>query len=167
MKRVLFGFALLFGLLTAVSGQRYGHVNFGNLLSEMPGTAAAQQKLQTFNDMQIAEGEKMVKQLEADYLRIQDSIPYLTPLKVREYEAEFQQRQQRILKYEQEIGVKLEQKRQELLGPLIERAREAIRAVAREEGYDMIFDSSLFNALLYTEESTDVLPLVKKKLGLE
>ena len=30
----------------------------------------------------------------------------------------------------------------------------------------MIFDTSIFNAVLYLEESDDVMPLIKAKLGL-
>lgn len=167
MKRILFTLLLVCSLITAGFSQQSGHVNFGNLLSLMPGTELAQKQLQDFNEGQIAEGERLVKKLEADFLDVQKRIQDLTPLQVREYEAEFQKRQQDLLKFEQQISVNLEEKRQELLGPIIQRARDAINVVAKEKGYKMVFDSSLFNSLLFTEESTDLLPAIKAKLGIE
>lgn len=167
MKRFIFSLLLVCAALTAASAQEYAHVNFGNLLSLLPGTAAAETELQEFNEKQIARGEEMVKELEKDYLDVQQRADEITPIKLREYEAEFQQRQQNILKYEQQISLDLEKKRQELLGPLIQQARDAIDAVAKEKGYKMVFDSSLFNALLFTEESTDLLPAVKARMGIE
>ena len=59
----------------------------------------------------------------------------------------------------------LEQEREKaLLTPIIDRAKEAIRDVAKENGYTYIFDSAV-GVTLY-EGGDDVLPLVKKKLGL-
>lgn len=167
MKRLLLALLLIVAAFTAGFGQKYGHVNFGNLLAQMPTTEAAEAKLAAFNEQQIADGEAMVKKLEADFLAVQKDQQNIPPIKLREYEAKFQKEQDRILKYEQNISVEIEKRRQELLGPIIKQARAAIEAVARENGYEMVFDSSLFNALLFTEETTDLLPLVKQKLGIE
>lgn len=159
-------FLLVFALTTGFS-QEYGHVNFGNLLSAMPNTKSAETQLESYNQELIAAGEKMVKELQTEFRAVQADQENIAPVKLREYEMKFQQRQQEIVQYEQQISVKLEQKRQELLGPLIKQARDAIDAVAKEKGLKMVFDSSLFNALLFTEESTDLLPAVRAKLGIE
>jgi outer membrane protein len=44
-------------------------------------------------------------------------------------------------------------------------AKKAIEQVAKENGYTYIFDTSV-GAVLYWEESDNVLSLVKKKLNL-
>ena len=44
--------------------------------------------------------------------------------------------------------------------------QQAIADVAKENGYSYIFDVSA-GALLYQPDSDDILPLVKKKLGLK
>lgn len=167
MKRFLLTVLLVSATVVSGFSQKYGHVNFGNLLSVMPTTAAAEAELETFNKQQIAEGEAMVQKLEKEFLEVQKIKDNITPIKLREYETKFQAEQQKILKYEQDISLNLEKKRQELLGPIIQQARDAIAAVAKENKYTMVFDSSLFNALLFTEETTDLLPLVKAKLGIE
>ena len=42
---------------------------------------------------------------------------------------------------------------------------DAIRAVAKENGYSVIFDTST-GSTLYAAEGDDITPLVKKKLNL-
>ncbi|MEM6770557.1 MAG: hypothetical protein AAF597_08250, partial [Bacteroidota bacterium] len=111
MKRFLLSVFLICVSLTAGFGQRYGHVNFGNLLSMMPNTEAAEQELQAFNEKQIADGEAMVKKLEAEFADIQARKDNLTPIQLREYEAKLQAEQQRILQYDREISMNLEKKR--------------------------------------------------------
>jgi outer membrane protein len=58
----------------------------------------------------------------------------------------------------------LEQKQQELMTPIQKKALETIQAVAKENGYTHIFAKE---ALLVSPPAEDILPLVKKKLGLK
>ena len=67
---------------------------------------------------------------------------------------------------EQEVVDKITKKRNEILKPIIDKVNGAIQEVGKENGYAMIFDSSLYNFILSAEDSDDVTPLVKKKLGL-
>ena len=54
----------------------------------------------------------------------------------------------------------------ELLKPLIDRAKKAIEDVAREGGYTYILDAGS-TTVLYSQDSDDIMPQVKKKLGLK
>ena len=76
------------------------------------------------------------------------------------------QERESIVKYEQEVIMKVQEKRQALLEPILKRVDEAIQAVGKENGYQMIFDTSQINAILFVKESDDVAALVKKKLGM-
>jgi outer membrane protein len=58
----------------------------------------------------------------------------------------------------------LEQKQQELMSPIQKKALETIQAVAKENGFTHIFAKE---ALLVSPPAEDILPLVKKKLGLK
>ena len=61
----------------------------------------------------------------------------------------------------------MQERQSELMKPLVDRAKKAIEEVAKENGYSYIFDTSTgVGALLYTPESDDIMPLVKKKLGI-
>ena len=59
----------------------------------------------------------------------------------------------------------LQAKEQELLEPILAKAREAIEQVAKEGGYTYIFDRSL-GTILFAKESENIIDKVKKKLNL-
>ncbi len=66
--------------------------------------------------------------------------------------------------YQQSAEQAVSAKRDELLKPILEKVYEAIKAVAKENGFAMIFDTST-GAALYALETEDVTPIVLKKLG--
>ncbi|MEM1357380.1 MAG: OmpH family outer membrane protein [Bacteroidota bacterium] len=166
MSRVLLITLLLFTTFATGFGQKFGHVNFGNLLNEMPATETADKELEAYQQQLVAKGEKMVKDLREAAELLDKEIPNLAPVEANKRRAKLQQDQQAIVAFEQKMPMMLEEKRRELLTPIINRAKEAINAVGKEQGFAMIFDSSLFNSLLFTQEGTDLLPAVKAKLGL-
>ena len=79
--------------------------------------------------------------------------------------AEIQGLEQRIQAFQQNAQNALQQKEQELLEPILSKARAAIEDVAKEGKFTYIFDSSM-GSILYADESENVMTLVKKKLGL-
>ena len=60
----------------------------------------------------------------------------------------------------------LQTKESELTAPVIERARTAVKEIAKENGYTYVFNSSE-GLLLYAEPADDVTELVKTKLGIK
>jgi outer membrane protein len=58
----------------------------------------------------------------------------------------------------------LQAKQQELIAPIQKKAVDAVQSVAKENGYTYVFTKE---ALLVSPPAEDILPLVKKKLGLK
>ena len=166
MRQLFFLFLVSVFTLAPLGAQEYGHLNFANLLSDMPGTAAAESQLEAYNQELVQEGERMVTELRARVQEVQTQVDELPPVRLEELRAELARERDAIAAYEQQLPGKLEAKRQELLGPLIQEAREAINAVAEENGYLMIFDTSMFNTVLYAQDSDDLMDKVKAKLGI-
>ena len=79
---------------------------------------------------------------------------------------ELQDLQARIESFQQKAQDDLVAKEQLLLQPIIDRAKELIAEVAKEKGYSYVFDTGQ-GGILYFEDSDDILPDVKKKLGIE
>jgi outer membrane protein len=78
---------------------------------------------------------------------------------------DLQEMQQRILRFQELASAELKKKQQELMTPIINKAMEAIKTVGKENGFTYIHDQA---ALLYAaDNSEDILPLVKKKLGIQ
>jgi outer membrane protein len=65
--------------------------------------------------------------------------------------------------YDQEAGNLFNQRRSALLMPIQKKAEDAILQVSKENGYAFVFEKE--NLHVYPP-SADILPLVKKKLGL-
>jgi outer membrane protein len=169
MKRVaLFAVFMLTLVGTSIGQDRYGHLNFGNLVASMPETKQANSNLETYQKQLVKAGEDMVKKFEADVKKLQADAGTgkFPPADLQKREADLQKKQQEILAYEQEVGQKVAAKRNELLQPIIQKAQDAISVVAKANGFKLIFDSSVFNSILFAQESDDVMALVAKELGV-
>lgn len=170
MKKSLF---LLFAAMIAFSATAFaqktvklGHINSSDLMQIMPGKDSAQAAFET--EVKVLEGElkAMQEELEKKYNDYKERQSQMTELIRSTKEQELNDLNQRIQVYQQNAQKKLQEKEAELLQPIIERAKQAIADVAKENGYTYIFDTSA-GTLLYQQDSDDILALVKKKLGLK
>lgn len=169
-KTPLFFFFALLLSATSVHAQtapKYGHMNLGNLLEMLPDTKKANDDLKVFADKLTATDDSLTKSFQAAVGVYQEQYQagMLTPVQAQTREQELQKQQEAIQKFEQEAQQSVASKRDELLQPILTRINEAIKAVAMENKYLMIFDTSS-GAMLFAAESDDVTDLVKKKLGL-
>jgi outer membrane protein len=80
---------------------------------------------------------------------------------------ELQDMQQRIQSYQVNAQQQLQQKQGELLQPVFDKAEKAIEEVAKEKGLIYVFDVGTKVVLYKSNESMDVLPLVKARLGIQ
>ena len=170
MKKTLI---VLFVALFAFAGSSFaqgkvklGHINSTDLMEIMPGRDSAQAVLQK----EATEAEEhislMQQELEAKYNRYHERQEGWSQ-QIRESEMnQIQDMNKRIYEYQQSAQKQLQDRQEELFKPIVDRAKAAIAEVAKENGYSYIFDSAV-GALLYQEDSDDILPLVKKKLGLK
>ena len=76
-----------------------------------------------------------------------------------------EKQEKEVAAYQQKAEQEVSAKRDELLKPILTKVYDAIKAVAKENGYMMIFDTST-GAALFALESEDITALVKKKLGI-
>ncbi len=167
MKQLFFALLLTLCAVSSAFGQKYGHVNFGNLLSQMPDVKTAETALQAYEKAEVAIGEKMVADFKKHYAETEAKLDDMTPKELQAEQAKLEKEQQGIQQFEQGLSRKIEVKRQELLGPIIKKAKAAVDAAGKELGYQLIFDSSIFGTILFAEEATDLLPVVKARLGIE
>lgn len=155
--------------LTSQAQDKYGHLNSGNLLELMPEAKAADKELANYRDQLVKELQGKQVKLEAEAKKLQEDFDAgtLSKVKAGEKQAALQKKGQELMEEDYAISEKIGKKREVLLKPIVEKVDKAIKDVGKEGGYKMIFDSSIFNALLYTRDVDDVMPLVKAKLGLK
>ncbi len=166
---IIFLLALLIGATTAdaQTAPKYGHMNLGNLLELLPDTKKATDDLKVFADKLSAKDDSLTSAFQAAVVAYQTAYQSgsLTPIQAQTKENELQKEQEALQKFEQEAQQLVTDKRTELLKPILKRIDEAIKAVAIENQYLMIFDTSS-GSMLYAADTDDVTELVKKKLGM-
>jgi len=145
---------------------KLAHVNSTELMKIMPGVDTAQKAIQ---DM-VKQWEEVIDAMETElekkwdiFQRDQPTMPKaLQEVKMKE----LQDLKNRIDFTREQAQTDLQEKQEAYLKPIIDRAKSAIGEVAKENGYNYVFDSGM-GVLLYSDDSDDILPLVKKKLGIK
>lgn len=145
---------------------KIGHINSNELMQIMPGRDSAQAVLQA----EVTELENTLKGMQAEaekrYNEYVANQAGWTELIRQTKQREIQDMAARIEEFQQNAQTSLQNREQELLKPIIDRAKQAIEEVAREGGYAYILDTGTA-AVLYDGGGEDIMPLVKKKLGLK
>ena len=124
MKKLL-KISMLFAFLalTAVSiqAQKFGHVNSGNILTLIPETKASDDALKIYQDSLVTIGEERAKALRSDFdaFMVVYNEGSVTPVEAQKKQAEFQQKEQELVAFEQEVMNLVGAKRQELLEPIV------------------------------------------------
>jgi outer membrane protein len=145
---------------------KLGYIDSNELLEMMPGKDSVQTVLQDY-------GKALENQLQTMYAEYQTKVQdyqansnTMSDIIRQTKEKELADLETRIQTFQQQADTDLQEKQVELLQPILDKAKNAITAVAKENGYTYIFDVGT-GAFLYFEKGDNVLPLVKAKLGLQ
>ena len=79
---------------------------------------------------------------------------------------EIQDLEVRIQEFQQTSQQSSQDKRTEILAPILEKAQNAIDQVALENNYTYIFDIAI-GSIVYGKDSNDITELVKSKMGIQ
>lgn len=165
MKRITLAMGILCMAL-AVNAQKFGHITAELLLQEMPEYDSAQIKLQDLNRSYELEIERIQVEINKKIEEFQQTEATMSQLIKEAKASEIQEMQQRLQNFAQTAQQDLQQQQQAFLQPVMDKARKAIEEVAKEHGLLYVFDMSQGNPVYASEESMDMLPLVKTKMGL-
>ena len=139
IKKTIIAFLMALAPLTAVAQtNELAHINVQQLISEMPEVIAAQNEL---------------AKLEKDYTTQIDNAF-----------KEFQSMQQNLQEFRDSASQELQKKQMDLMTPLLEKARDAINKVGKDQGFNYVVDSSP-NGGVILANGKDLLEDVKKELG--
>ena len=139
--------------------------NSQDLLESMPEAKDANAKLVAY----AAQFDSLYQSYGTEYQKLVNDIQNNPGLSEVAREAKIQDAQmleQRIQSLEQDSQKKLDAKKGELFQPIIDSTTALIKTVAKEAGYAYVIDNSL-SVLIMAPEGDDILPLVKKKLGIQ
>ena len=145
---------------------KIGHIDFNTLLAAMPGIDSVKIKLQTYQKTLTDQMDAMKAEFESKYLDYQSQSSSMSDLIKQTKEKELSDLQGWIDAFQQKAQQDLQAKQQELVAPFIEKAKTAIKEVAKENKFTYILNA-IEDVVIYKDETDDVMPMVKKKLGIQ
>lgn len=164
MKKLIVAGVMALSFLGAGAQTKIGYVNTDEVISVMPETEKANKELQEYqeslgkqyDDLQQEANDKSEK-------FIKDSInmnPSMKEIKRKEIIELIQ----KVNNFQQEAQELTKRKAQEKFAPIQQKAMDAIKAVAKKNGYAYILD---VNSVIVGPPGDDVAALVKKELGIK
>ena len=157
--------AFFLALDKASAQAKFGYISSQELITAMPeykkadtGMAEYQAALNQQYGVMVAEFNK-----KDSLLNSSDTLKY-TKAQLELMRRELGQLYVKIQGWQQEAQRLMQKKEQDLLTPIYDKARKAISDVAKESGYAYVFTKE---QLIVSPPGDDILPLVKKKLGLK
>lgn len=152
---------------TSLFAQKFGRINTQEVLAAMPEMKELQTNIEAYSkDLQdnmeaiVVEYNNKLQEFNKSFSTMSEAVRQLK-------EKELNELIQRRNEFEQAAQQDLQNKYNELLAPVIEKAKSAIDKVAGAGGYLAVFDVST-GSLAYFDEATltDIAPAVKKSLGI-
>lgn len=150
---------------TTLQAQKMAHIDTQKLIEAMPETKAAQTELERLRNSYDAELASMYKELEAKFKLYESEAGNKTEEENIKRAEELQASERKIAEYRQNAIVDLQKKEADLYSPLFDKARNAIKKVAADKGIQYVMDSTPGSGLIVSE-GEDLLPAVKKQLGI-
>ena len=160
--------AMLVCFANLAQAQKFGYVNSAAILTDLPEMKQMQSTLKAYESILKKDGEAKV----ANFQQKQEAAAKkkregeMTPKEEETVTAELQKMQEELYAYGQKIESDMADKQNKEMEPILAKVNTAIQDVAKEGGFQYIFDAQS-GVILYADESTDVTKLVKAKLGLQ
>ena len=149
----------------AQNAQKIGYIDFNTLIAAMPGVDSVKIKLQKYQQTLTDQLDAMRAEFENKYLDYQSQSSSMSDLIKQTKEKELQDLQGRIDGFQTKAQQDLQAKQAELLQPIVDKAKAAIKEVAKENKYTYVLNA-IEDVVLYKEPGDDVMEIVKKKLGI-
>jgi outer membrane protein len=169
MKKIVTVLTVVMGLVlagnTTKAQGKIGTISLAELIPNMPEYKKADTSMNEFNTALQQQYDDMVKEYneQSAVLNSKDTVKYTS--------AQLELKRKgvgdllvKLQGFQQQAEQLRQQKNQELMAPIQKKAIEAIQTVAKENGYAYVISK---DQLLVSPPADDILPLVKKKLGLK
>ena len=155
------------GATSLFAQQKFGRINTQEIIVGMPETKEMQTNMEAYaKDLQdnlesmTVEYNQKLQEFQKNFNTLSESV---RQLKENDLNALIQRRNE----FEQAAQQDFQKRQNELLAPIIEKAKNAIDKVAAAGGYLAVFDTSTGSLAYFDEASlTDIAPAVKKELGI-
>ncbi len=164
--KVLMLLALTFST-TAIFAQKMGRINMQEIIVSMPETTEMQTNLEAFRQDLVSNLETMQVELNNKFVDYQSTATTATESVRSLKEKDIQDLQTRMEQFEQSAMQEMQAKQNELLQPIITKAREAVAKVSKAGAYTVVYDLAVASLAYYDEATVeDITAAVKAELGI-
>lgn len=164
MKKLIVAGVMALGIFNASAQNKIGYISLDELIGVMPEAEKADTELKEYQASLSQQGQDMMKDLgDKDSIFVKDSAklsPSMREIKRNELIAMYQQ----VQGWNQKAQDLYQQKLQEKVAPLREKAMATVKEVAKENGYTYVLDA---NSVMVGPPGDDLIGLVKKKMGIK
>ncbi len=145
---------------------KFGHVNSADLIAMMPETKAADTAQAKYRKSLEDQMKTMTAEYQNKLADYQTKVGTMQEAIKATKEKELEDLGQRIQDFQQTAQESVQKKKEELYSPILKKAEDAIKAIAKEKAYSYIFDTSA-GVVLFAQPSDDIMSMVKTKLGIK
>jgi outer membrane protein len=167
MKKLIIALTLIFAS-TGLFAQKYAYVDTEYIMNNIPTYETAQQQLNELSEQWKSEIDEMKSEIEQMYEDFKSEKVFLTDELKAKREEEIIQKEKEMRQLQQEYFGReglLFQKRKELLKPIQDDIFNAVKEIAQEGNYAVIFDTANSMNMLYSDPKYDKSDDVLRKLG--
>lgn len=167
LKFALIAALLCVGLSSAVSAQKFGYVNSGEVIMSMSEYKDVETNIAKLEQEHYEQLDLIRVEFNTKYEEYNKNLATYSDAVRQMKEKELNDINSRFDEYRQIANEDLQKAEAEMMLPIYEKARNAINKVGVDNGFTIIFDLST-GSIAYLDEKTtvDVTPLVKKELGI-
>ena len=166
--KVMFLGVALFVMSGVANAQvKIAHVNTAEILDAMPDKAKAEKSLEKYYGELQSQLETMAKEYQTKMQDYEANQATMSNLVKQSKEKEIVDLQTRITQFQANAENEFENKRAELLKPILDKIQNAINAVGKEKGYTYMLDLATGAAVYVGDNAVDATKDVKSKLGIK
>ncbi|OZV67250.1 OmpH family outer membrane protein [Winogradskyella aurantia] len=163
LKSLLFATALFIGATSFTSAQsKIAHIDKQELIKAMPEYTSAQAEIEKLGKTYETTIQTSIKELENKLKQYDAEASSQTQEENQKRMQEVEGMKQSLGQYQQQAQKDLQEKEFNLLKPIVEKADNAIQAVAKQQGFQYVLDS----AMLIMAEGKDLMIDVKAYLKI-
>lgn len=168
MKKLILTLTVLVSVSVASFAQKYGFIDSGYILENIPAYKASQEQLNQLSaqyqkelESMHAEIEQMYQDFQAESVLLSDDMKRKREDVIISKEKDYKQLQRKYFGPEGDLF----KKRQALVKPVQDDVFTAVQEIANEGSYAVIFDKAGGTTLFYTNPRFDLSDQILEKLG--
>lgn len=165
LRSLLFIAVFALGMSSVANAQKIAHIDFSKVVASMPEMQALNKNLEKIEKTWKDELQGMEKKLQDKYTKYSAEANKQTKAINDKRALEIQDDQKRLNQSKQMAQNDMQQKMNDGLNPIVEKARKAIQEIADSKGITYVIDTSK-GVLIAFDKGEDLYAAVKAKLGL-